>query len=160
MAPIAGAARATSAERSSGPPRGAASCSQRTAAPASTTRPPHVSPTVEVRGRPCHHVSGRNVVPQDSLRLDIGPEEGVSPLGRPSKYMEEFRRDAVDLVRSSQRPINQVARELGMSHETLRNWVRVAERQARDVCGGLGRGRVVGPTMSQPGPDLPARGRA
>ncbi|RQW85330.1 hypothetical protein DKL51_28770 [Micromonospora globispora] len=44
--------------------------------------------------------------------------------------MEEFRRDAVDLVRSSQRPINQVARELGMSHETLRNWVRVAERQA------------------------------
>ncbi|MEU1759217.1 transposase, partial [Micromonospora sp. NPDC005652] len=34
-------------------------------------------------------------------------------MGRPSKYTEEFRRDAVDLVRSSQRPINQVARELG-----------------------------------------------
>jgi transposase len=51
-------------------------------------------------------------------------------LGRPSKYTEEFRRDAVDLVRSSGRPINQVARELGMSHETLRNWVRAAERQA------------------------------
>ena len=55
----------------------------------------------------------------------------MSPLGRPSKYTEEFRRDAVDLVRSSQRPINQVARELGMSHETLRNWVRAAERQTR-----------------------------
>jgi transposase len=55
----------------------------------------------------------------------------VSPLGRPSKYTEEFRRDAVDLVRSSQRPINQVARELGMSHETLRNWVRAAERQTQ-----------------------------
>jgi transposase len=51
-------------------------------------------------------------------------------LGRPSKYTEEFRRDAVDLVRSSQRPINQVARELGMSHETLRNWVRKQERQS------------------------------
>ncbi|MBQ0896974.1 transposase [Micromonospora sp. U56] len=50
-------------------------------------------------------------------------------MGRPSKYTEEFRRDAVDLVRSSQRPINQVARELGMSHETLRNWVRAADRQ-------------------------------
>ncbi|MGC4897389.1 IS3 family transposase [Micromonospora sp. DT31] len=50
-------------------------------------------------------------------------------MGRPSKYTEEFRRDAVDLVRSSQRPINQVARELGMSHETLRNWVRAAERR-------------------------------
>ncbi|WP_404825618.1 transposase [Plantactinospora soyae] len=60
----------------------------------------------------------------DTLRLDVGPEEGVSPLGRPSKYKEEFQRDAVDLVRSSRRPINHVARELGMSHETLRNWVR------------------------------------
>ncbi|WP_245648031.1 transposase [Micromonospora rosaria] len=53
----------------------------------------------------------------------------MSPLGRPSKYTEEFQRDAVDLVRSSGRPINQVARELGMSHETLRNWVRKRERQ-------------------------------
>lgn len=50
-------------------------------------------------------------------------------MGRPSKYTEEFRRDAVDLVRSSGRPINQVARELGMSHETLRNWVRAEERR-------------------------------
>ncbi|MET7752687.1 transposase [Micromonospora sp. NPDC005367] len=65
------------------------------------------------------------------LPLDVGPEEGVSPLGHPSKYTEESRRDAVDLVRSSQRPINQVARELGMSHETLRNWVRAAERRGR-----------------------------
>ena len=53
----------------------------------------------------------------------------MSPLGRPSKYTQEFRRDAVELVRSSGRPINQVARELGMSHETLRNWVRKHEQQ-------------------------------
>ncbi|WP_144082761.1 transposase [Micromonospora sp. Rc5] len=45
----------------------------------------------------------------------------VSPLWRPSKYTEEFQRDAVDLVRSSGRSFNQVARELGISHETLRN---------------------------------------
>ncbi|MEU5552855.1 IS3 family transposase [Micromonospora sp. NPDC047793] len=51
-------------------------------------------------------------------------------MGRPSKYTEEFQRDAVDLVGSSGRPINQVARELGLSHETLRNWVRKRERQA------------------------------
>ena len=50
-------------------------------------------------------------------------------MGRPSKYTQEFRRDAVDLVRSSGRPINEVARELGMSHETLRNWVRKHEQQ-------------------------------
>ena len=53
----------------------------------------------------------------------------MSPLGRPSKYTQEFRRDAVELIRSSGRPINEVARELGMSHETLRNWVRKHERQ-------------------------------
>jgi transposase len=57
----------------------------------------------------------------------------VSPLGRPSKYTQEFRRDAVELVRSSGRPINEVARELGMSHETLRNWVRKHEQQASGV---------------------------
>ncbi|MEV4716679.1 transposase [Micromonospora noduli] len=77
----------------------------------------------------------------DTLRLDVGPVEGVSPLGRPSKYTEEFRRDAVDLVRLSRRQINQVARELGMSHETLRNWVRAAEPHP-DGSGGL-RGGVV-----------------
>jgi transposase len=50
-------------------------------------------------------------------------------LGRPSKYTDEFKRDAVDLVRSSGRPINHVARELGLCHETLRNWVRAADPQ-------------------------------
>ncbi|MEU5845302.1 transposase [Saccharopolyspora shandongensis] len=46
----------------------------------------------------------------------------MSRLGRPSEYSDEFRRDAVELVRSTGRPISQVARELGMNHETLRNW--------------------------------------
>jgi transposase len=60
-------------------------------------------------------------------------------LGRPSKYTEEFRRDAVELVRSSGRPINEVARELGLSHETLRNWVRKQEqRQAGPAAAGAG----------------------
>jgi transposase len=45
-------------------------------------------------------------------------------VGRPSKYSLEFKHDAVALVRSTGRPINQVARELGLCHETLRNWVR------------------------------------
>ena len=53
----------------------------------------------------------------------LGPEEGVR-VGRPSKYSPEFRRDAVALVHATGRPINQVARELGLSHETLRNWVK------------------------------------
>ncbi|MFJ8917826.1 transposase [Amycolatopsis sp. NPDC102389] len=49
-------------------------------------------------------------------------------MSRSSKYPEQFRKDAVELVRSSDRPLRQVARELGVNHETLRNWVKIAER--------------------------------
>jgi transposase len=49
-------------------------------------------------------------------------------VGRPVRYSDEFKRDAVDLVRSSGRAINDVARELGLCHETLRNWVRISQR--------------------------------
>jgi transposase len=47
------------------------------------------------------------------------------------RYPEEFRADAVALVRSSGRPIAQVAKELGVNHETLRTWVRTAEAAQR-----------------------------
>ena len=47
---------------------------------------------------------------------------------RPSKYSEDFRRDAVDLVRSSGRTLRDVGRELGVNHETLRGWVSAAKR--------------------------------
>jgi len=39
-------------------------------------------------------------------------------------YPLEFRRDAVALVRTSGKPVRQAARELGISSETLRNWVK------------------------------------
>ncbi|GAA1989804.1 transposase [Nocardiopsis rhodophaea] len=45
-------------------------------------------------------------------------------MGRTSKYSAEFQQEAVRLVIETQRPINQVAKELGISSETLRNWVR------------------------------------
>jgi transposase len=47
---------------------------------------------------------------------------------RPSKYPEQFRRDAVELVRSSGRSLREVGKELGVNHETLRNWVNAAKR--------------------------------
>jgi transposase len=46
---------------------------------------------------------------------------------RPSKYPEEFRRDAVELVLSSpKRTVAEIARELGVNQETLRLWVKSA----------------------------------
>ncbi len=44
-----------------------------------------------------------------------------------SPYPPEFRREAVRLVRESGRPKSQIARELGVTSETLRLWVRQAE---------------------------------
>ena len=39
------------------------------------------------------------------------------------QFSPEFKRDAVELVRSSGRPIGQVARELGCGETSLGNWV-------------------------------------
>jgi len=50
-------------------------------------------------------------------------------LGRPPKFTPEFKRDAVDLVLSSGRAVNDVARELGVGNETLRAWVNRRRRQ-------------------------------
>ncbi|HEY0700481.1 MAG TPA: transposase, partial [Micromonospora sp.] len=58
---------------------------------------------------------------------------------RPSKYNEDFRRDAVELVRSSGRTLRDVGRELGVNHETLRGWVDTAKRVDEQ---GAGRSRA------------------
>ena len=45
-------------------------------------------------------------------------------MGRRSPYPPEFRRDAVELVHTSAKPLRQIARELGISSESLRAWVK------------------------------------
>ena len=52
-------------------------------------------------------------------------------MGRPAKYPAEFRREAVELVRSSGRPVAEVSRSLGIAEGTLWNWV-TADREARE----------------------------
>lgn len=52
-------------------------------------------------------------------------------MARPSKYTPEFRREALELIRSSGRSIAEVARSLGISDGTLGNWVK-ADREARE----------------------------
>jgi transposase len=62
------------------------------------------------------------------------------PVPRPSKYSEDFRRDAVELVRSSGRTLRDVGRELGVNHETLRGWVSAAKRADEQRAGRSGDG--------------------
>ena len=50
-------------------------------------------------------------------------------MGRPAKYPAEFRREAVALVKSSGRPVAEVARSLEIAEGTLWNWVK----QSRDA---------------------------
>ena len=59
-------------------------------------------------------------------------------MGRPSKYPPEFRREAIELVKTSDRSRVEVARSLGISDSTLANWVnddRDAAARAADPNG-------------------------
>ena len=44
----------------------------------------------------------------------------------PQKFSEDFRREAVRLVRESERPVSTLGAELGVSVTTLRNWLRAS----------------------------------
>lgn len=45
------------------------------------------------------------------------------PRTRPP-YPPEFKAEAVKLARSSEKPLSELARDLGVSTETLRNWTK------------------------------------
>lgn len=54
-------------------------------------------------------------------------------MGRPSKYPAEFQAEAVRLVLTTDKPMAEVARDLGVNYKTLGNWVRKEQdRQTRD----------------------------
>ena len=50
-------------------------------------------------------------------------------------YPREFRAEAVRLVRSSDRSIGDIADDLGVAHQTLRNWVFQARVDAGEAEG-------------------------
>ena len=66
----------------------------------------------------------------------MGEEHRQPPQRTRRGFTKEFKRDAVELVRSSGRPIAEVARELGIYDSTLGNWVR-QERIDRGEADGL-----------------------
>lgn len=50
-------------------------------------------------------------------------------MGRPSKYPDEFRREAVELAKTSGRSQAEIARSLGINAQTLSSWF-TADRDA------------------------------
>jgi transposase len=57
-------------------------------------------------------------------------QHGKPPPRRRREFTKEFKRDAVELVRTSGRPIAEIARELGIWDSTLGNWVKQARIDA------------------------------
>jgi transposase len=54
-----------------------------------------------------------------------------------------FRRDAVALVKSRpDRTVAGITRELGVNHETLRQWVKAADKRQAQQAGGFGRAEI------------------
>ena len=51
------------------------------------------------------------------------------PKTRPP-YPEEFRREAVALIRSGQRSLAEASKSLGVSQQTLRNWIKQTDVDA------------------------------
>jgi transposase-like protein len=65
-------------------------------------------------------------------------EEVQVPRTRPP-YPEEFKREAIELARLRGTSTRQVAKDLGISEVSLRNWVRQADTDAGERSGGLSR---------------------
>jgi transposase len=54
-------------------------------------------------------------------------------MARGRRYSEEFKADAVALVRKSGRPVAQVAKELGVDDSTLSYWVHNSDAELDDT---------------------------
>lgn len=55
----------------------------------------------------------------------------------PRKYPEELKERSVRLVFESDRPMTEIARDLGINYESLRQWVRQAEADGGKAAGKL-----------------------
>ena len=58
-----------------------------------------------------------------------------------NKYDREFREGAVRIVNETNKPIAQIARDLGINEGTLGNWV-VRDREVRQGTDGLSKGDI------------------
>jgi transposase len=70
------------------------------------------------------------------LRSKDRGEEVQVPRTRPP-YPEEFKREAIELVRLTGKSAREVATDLGISEVSLRNWIKQADTDAGKRPGGL-----------------------
>lgn len=55
----------------------------------------------------------------------------------PVPFPSEFRQRAIELARASDKPLGEVATELGISRSCLQNWIRQEKADAGDNSAGL-----------------------
>jgi transposase len=83
--------------------------------------------------------TGQTTVDKEFLSQPVAAGDPTGPVGRHRRTkpdddtQEQFRREAVELVRSG-RAIRDVAESLGVSQQTLRNWAKqvAVDRRERD----------------------------
>ncbi|TWV55564.1 transposase [Streptomyces misionensis] len=62
---------------------------------------------------------------------EFSPAGLSAKLSRAACSSAKFQADAVALARSSGRPVSRIATELGVNHETPRQWIKTAEKAGR-----------------------------
>jgi transposase-like protein len=63
-------------------------------------------------------------------------------------YTAEFKADAVELLRTSERTLSQVSKDLGVSYWSLREWYRKSEMAKKQKPGSVAR-RPVAPPVEE-----------
>lgn len=53
--------------------------------------------------------------------------------GNGNRYDEQFKADAISMVKKEGRSVNNVADDLGINNQTLRNWINKYERKQDPV---------------------------
>lgn len=53
--------------------------------------------------------------------------------GRGKHYPKDLKQSAVELALSGEKPVTQIANDLGMSAKTLHNWIRVHREKTGEV---------------------------
>ncbi len=77
-----------------------------------------------------HQILGRTCGTDTRTLRMRDPQKGVQVPGATPQYPPGFKAEAIGLVRSSGRSIPQAAKELGVSDNSLRNWIKQAEIEA------------------------------